>query len=174
MTNDRELPIVKTQSLTYERLVELLSYDSSTGFFQWVKQRRGTSVGAKAGSEQSNGYISIRVDYVLHSAHRLAILFITGKMPDQNMEIDHINGIRTDNRYANLRVVSRTVNSQNLRKARENSLSGFLGVTKARNRWTAVIFVNSKRVRLGIFDSPEDAHAAYIKAKRALHEGCSI
>lgn len=65
---------------------------------------------------------------------------------------------------------------QNQRRAHANSTSGFLGVHyKARNnKWAAQIQVNKKRKHLGLFDTPEEAHAAYLKAKRELHDTCTI
>ena len=87
---------------------------------------------------------------------------------------DHINGIKTDNRIANLRSVSMTVNLQNMRKANRDSLSGLLGAHKKRSHWESRIRVDRKQIHLGIFETPEEAHAAYLAAKRLHHSGCTI
>jgi hypothetical protein len=92
-------------------------------------------------------------------------------------EIDHINGNGLDNRRSNLRVVTRSENMQNQRKARaDNKSSGLLGVSwhKPGRNWTAQITIAGKRTHLGIFDTSSEAHAAYLSAKRNLHDFCVI
>ena len=97
-----------------------------------------------------------------------------GEMPKQN--IDHINGIRDDNRIENLRDVSQKINLQNKRNPNANSTSKFLGVCwhKSRNKWQSQIAVNGKDKYLGLFETAELAHEAYLIAKRELHEGCTL
>ena len=92
------------------------------------------------------------------------------------MEIDHINGNRTDNRIANLRAVTRGGNMQNQRRAHASNTSGLLGVYyKPKNKkWAAQIQANKKRMNLGLFKTAEEAHTAYLKAKRELHDTCTI
>lgn len=92
------------------------------------------------------------------------------------LEIDHINGNGFDNRRANLRVVCRSVNAQNQKRARVNNKCGLLGVcwNKQNKRWKACIWLDAISKHLGYFDTPELAHAAYIEAKRKLHVGCTI
>ena len=65
---------------------------------------------------------------------------------------------------------------QNLRKPKANNTSGFLGVTFCRctNRWLSQIHTGGKNYKLGRFDEPELAHAAYLQAKRRLHEGSTL
>ena len=93
--------------------------------------------------------------------------------------IDHINGARNDDRLANLRDVSQAVNVQNIREARGHSHSGLLGASKMHNRrgtklWAARIVVDGLARHLGYFSSGEEAHQAYLSAKRKMHEGCTI
>ena len=85
-----------------------------------------------------------------------------------------MNGDKVDNRWANLRDVPRRVNRQNCRAANRNSKTGFLGVTSVGSRYQASIGHKGKTKKLGYFDTPEQAHAAYVAEKRAIHDGCTI
>lgn len=152
-----------------------LSYDPETGLFTRLdrksgKDRRGTI----AGAIMRSGHIQIRVCGSLHYAHRLAWVYMTGEWPEA--EIDHINGVPSDNRWSNLRDVCRTTNAQNLRKPKVTGRSGFLGVSlrKDTGRYQAFITVERKRKTLGCYATAEDAHAAYLEAKRQLHEGNTL
>lgn len=162
---------------TAERISDLFHYDLNTGHF-----RRKTTIGNApsqragylAGSTNSKGYVVIYVDGSGFKAHRLAWLYCNGVWPINH--VDHINGKKNDNRIANLRDATRSQNLQNQKTAHTNNPSGFLGVHwhAASNSWQAQIRVNRKRFHLGVFSTPELAHAAYVKAKRELHEGCTI
>lgn len=157
--------------LTCERLKELLEYSEITGVFFWRVFRGGrTKAGMKAGSIDSSGHVQIKVDGMTYQAHRLAWLYVTGKIPDSH--IDHINGVCADNRFSNIRQASHAQNMQNMTKAHSNNKScGLLGVTwnKRDQRWRAQIRVCGKKRWIGAFSTPEDAHYAYINAKRELH-----
>lgn len=161
--------------LTAERLRELLHYEPETGIFLWKKVTgRKAVIGMEPGWIDKDGYRLVSLDGARYRAHRLAWLYVHGVMPC--FDIDHINGQRADNRIANLRDVSRVVNMQNLKKARSDSSSGYLGVErhKASGLWLARIKVGGIRKSLGYHKTPEAAHAAYLDAKRKLHEGCTI
>lgn len=125
-------------------------------------------------STNREGYIQIRVGTKMYSGHRLAWYFHTGNWPEN--EIDHANGIRTDNRIDNLRESTRSFNMQNKRSAMKNNKTGYLGVSLRRNRGTylAMIMVNKVPKRLGSYKTPEEAHEAYLTAKRLLHEGNTL
>lgn len=163
-------------ALTAERLRELLAYDPGTGTFTWrVRSARRIKVGDAAGCDNGYGYLRIRIDGVEHKAHRLAWLYVNGLWPVS--QIDHINGLRDDNRIGNLRDVSQSVNSQNLRSATaQNKSSGLLGVSwhKRDSRWVAQINIDGKKHHLGYFNTAELAYAAYLEAKREFHAGCVI
>jgi hypothetical protein len=161
-------------ALTAERINELLTYDPGTGVFRWkVERRRGRAVGSVAGSTDSYGYRQICIDGSKRLAHRVAWTLSSGKWPDG--EIDHINGDRSDNRIANLREASRQVNTQNTRAARKDSKTGMTGTwTTPYGQHCARITVDGKEIYLGVFPSLEEAHAAYVTAKRQLHLGCTI
>lgn len=151
--------------MTPERLHELLKYNAETGLFTWAKVRRGCRLGDVAGCQMKHGYISIRLDNVLYLAHRLAWFYVKGRWPTD--QIDHIDGNRCNNKFANLREVSNMENAQNRHSGRNKS--GFLGVRKENSKWLAEIKVNYKPIRIGLFATPEEAHKAYILTKRRLH-----
>jgi hypothetical protein len=159
--------------LTAERLRELLDYNPETGIFTW-RQAPSNSIkaGSIAGSKNHDGYRRIKINLIDHAAHRLAWFYVHGVWPAH--EIDHINGIRTDNRICNLRDVPRMDNMQNQRTAQRGAKSGFLGVYSNHGKWRAAIQVNKKTIALGNFATPEEAHQAYLEAKRRLHPTCTI
>jgi hypothetical protein len=163
--------------LTAERLRELFSYNPETGLFTRLIGVRGTNAkaGCVAGTDDVRGYRKITVMKEFHRAHRLAWLYVYGEWP--KYEIDHINGIKNDNRIANLRDIPRARNAENMRTPRRNNKSGLLGVTSPSGldkKFTASICVAGKDIKLGRFDNAEDAHELYLKEKRKRHAGCVI
>ena len=170
-------------TLTIEELQELLAYDPESGKFTWKvsvggRGKRGTSgrraVGSPAGGYAPNGYHRIRVSGQQYLGHRLAWAFTHGTWPIKN--IDHIDGDITNNKISNLRDVSQAHNIQNQRNPHPRNTSGFLGVGQHTQykKWRARITVEGKERALGVFDTPDAASEAYLKAKRDLHEGCTI
>lgn len=165
--------------LTAQRAAELINFDPETGAFRW-KPRAGRggswcNVDREAGSvSKQTGYRTIRLGKKLYQAHRIAWLLVNGEWPA--LDIDHINGDRLDNRIANLRVVPNAINRQNMRRARSDSQTGMMGVTqdKRRGNYFARVRLNGKTHHLGSFPNAQDAHAAYLNAKRRLHVGCTI
>ena len=156
--------------LTAQRLRELLHYDPETGKFLRIQRPE-----AIIGRDNGEGYLLIFVNGKRHRAHRLAWLYMTGEWPA--FDIDHIDGNRANNAFCNLRDVRRSKNLQNQRAAKSsNKSSGLLGVTwnKRRKTWLAQIFFDGKNHTIGGFESPKEAHAAYLDAKRVHHEGCTI
>lgn len=162
--------------LTAERLRELLHYDPNTGIFIWPRRvgSRGRMCGGhEAGCSVHLGYIRIRVLDRLEYAHRLAWLYMKGSWPE--FTIDHIDGCKWNNVFRNLRDVIHVVNTENIRVAKSNNLAGLLGVhTNYRGTFYSRIKTNGETVHLGTFDTKEEAYAAYLRAKRLLHDGCTI
>jgi hypothetical protein len=159
--------------LTQERLKELLTYDPLTGIFRWINDsgRYGRiKAGTKAGSNGngSQGYIEIGLDGKKYKAHRLAILYVEGNWPPD--EVDHMDGVRVNNRYSNLRKATFLQNRSNLKRYETNT-SGFAGVSfhKRVGKWQARISSGAKRMHLGYFPSPEEASEAYKEAKAKHH-----
>lgn len=153
------------------RLRELLHYDPATGVFTWIHAagwHGRIKAGSVAGHRRRDGYIQIEVDGCTYTAHRLAWLYVTGGWPANG--IDHRHGVRSDNRWSELRPATQMQNLQNMRKARSDNKSGLLGVSLVGARAKAEIQVGGKRKHLGYFDTPELAHAAYLEAKVRYHE----
>lgn len=156
--------------LTAERLRYLVTYDPDTGKF---RRNVSTSPRALAGQEcgylDSKGYTRLRVDGKCYLAHRLAWLYMTGEWPKD--EIDHKNRIRTDNRWENLREADAFTNKRNT-PAYRNNASGFKGVSWHRDskKWRSRIRIGGKEVNLGLYDTPQEANAAYEKAA-VIHFG---
>lgn len=159
--------------LTYDRLKEVLHYDPETGVFTWLSRPEITYrvgnwnarwAGKVAGCPMIRGqYWGIGVDSRTHGAHRLAVLYMTGEWPAN--DVDHINCDGTDNRWINLRVANRSQNCGNSRKARNNT-SGFKGVSfdRATGMWKATIGKNRKTQNLGRYSTREQAYAVYCRA----------
>lgn len=158
----------KTHSnLTRERLQEVLYYDPETGEFRWkVSLSRRIKVGDVAGC-LTDGYRQIEIDHTVYVAHRLAWLYQTGDWPTKF--IDHINGIRSDNRFVNLREATTTQNAQNSRSVRGKSIWRGVCWETRKKRWRAMIRVNGKQRHLGYFEDEEKAAEAYQSAQRLFH-----
>lgn len=157
--------------MTQERLRELLDYNPETGVFTWRQRTGSRALVGQATSQRPSpvGYLRIRLDGTLHYAHRLAFLWVTGAFPTH--QVDHINGDKTDNRWCNIRLVKDRENRQNLGGARRDNIVGLLGVSKSRSGpgYRARIQVDGKQHAVGVFPTPEQAHAAYLAAKKDLH-----
>lgn len=173
--------------LTQEYLKSILDYDPLTGVFTWKERpicdfncerlRNGwnTKYSFKdAGRIKSDGYVQIGINRKRYAAHRLAWLYIYGEWPKN--EIDHINGFRNDNRLSNIRESTRSENMQNKKTSHKNNKCKYLGVyfCNRSKRFVSIIALNNKTKYIGKFNDPESAHDAYLKAKRELHEFCTI
>lgn len=158
-------------TVTLAHLQHRLHYAPTTGVFTWrnPNKYRSEYAGRVAGSLHTMGYIHIYVDGKAYKAHRLAWFYVYGEWPV--LDIDHMNGDRADNRIENLREISRSGNAENRHRAREGHATGLLGVVwRARNRkYEARISVGGKYLYLGLFRTAEEAHAAYLTAKRVHH-----
>jgi len=158
-----------------ELLREWFSYDAGIGRLLW-KKRSGNKAtrGVIAGCRQeANGYRYVQFKGRSYREHRLIWVICTGC--ESFGDLDHINGIRDDNRIENLREIGRCGNAQNERIARKNNRStGVLGVYKVGKTYRAIITVRRCRIDLGRFETVELASASYLAAKRELHEGCTI
>lgn len=156
-----------TMTLSLEFILCLLSYDPGTGEFVWLKRvSRGTKSGFIAGHIcKTNGYRTIRIKGKDYRANKLAIFMTTGIWPDGI--VDHVNGVKSDDRIGNLRKASHTENMRNS-KTRTDSVSGLKGacLDKRSGKYVSSITVNRKRIYLGRFDNAEDAHMAYCENAR--------
>jgi hypothetical protein len=172
--------------VTPEELRELLDYDPETGLLRWKPRplKYFEDRGGRYTAERSkrifdtmyantlalncpneNGYLRGNLFGRLMQSHRAAYMIMTGKALCTNEQIDHINGIRTDNRWVNLRLVTNTQNQHNSRSAK-GSTSQFVGVgwDSTVNKWCAYICPENKKIHLGYFATELDAAIARDKA----------
>jgi hypothetical protein len=116
--------------------------------------------GKIAGTKKGNGYIMITFNYVKMLVHRVIWEMHNGPIPE-GYEIDHMNGIRSDNRIENLRLVTRSINNKN-KRMQSNNTSGFTGVVfvKQRGKWNARVKENGIQKNIGSFSTAIEANEA--------------
>lgn len=149
----------------------VLDYDPETGLFRNIVRRASHApAGSVAGHITTIGYVVINHAGKLYHAHRLAWAFVHGDMPTDAL-IDHVNGIKSDNRIANLRLCDQAQNMANCRGHKDNPLPK--GVKAAphnkSNPFRASIMVRGKSHSLGYFKTKEDAETAYRDASIRLN-----
>ena len=144
-------------NITQEYLKSILSYDPETGLFTWLVQKGARAlVGSIAGTIRNNGYLKINIDKQLYYAHRLAHLYMTGEWPKNH--IDHINGIKNDNHWCNLREATYSQNNKN----RASYGSTDKNIYPYRGRFVI-------RVCLGTYDTKEEAIAVRDKFLKEIN-----
>lgn len=158
--------------MTQHRVRELFDYDAVTGALRWRCNKGRATAGSLAGYVTKDGHRRVKFDGSEHMVHRVIWLWVTGAWPQ--LEIDHLNGCGSNNAWLNLREATTLINRQNQRRPRSDCALQLQGVKRHRNKFKARITVNGRQQYLGLFDSEADAHAAYITAKRQLHEGCTL
>lgn len=151
--------------MTYKQIRKNFIYKD--GFLYWNISRKGVQFGKQVGRIMPNGYMSAMLDYKAIGVHRLIFLyhnedFNIGYKPREN-QIDHINGIRDDNRIENLRVVTCQENHMNRTTAK-----GY-GFEKSRNKWRASITTKGVSRIIGRYDTELEARDAYLEAKQIEH-----
>ncbi len=156
------------ETLTSNKLKEVASYDPETGLFFRLVKVSNVSAGNVLPKPSRNGYFRMRIDGRLYYMHRLAWLYVNGAWP-KNL-IDHVDGIKTNNKIDNLREAAFFENFQNI-TIKSKAASGLRGayLDKASGRWQSKILFRGKRISNGYFDTAELAHAAYVEAKRRHH-----
>jgi hypothetical protein len=158
-----------TPPITQDLLRQLVKYDAATGAMSWLRPTsRRITAGALLNTDHTGGYLYGRIAGFKAGVHRWAWLYVFGTWPP---ELDHINGVKTDNRLNNLRIATRKQNTANV-PLRQDSSSGFKGVSwhKEKGRWRAHITVDGRHLSLGYHSTPELAHQAYLKAAN-IHFG---
>ena len=146
--------------VTQEKLKILFNYCSDTGIFTHRKKRQKVVVGTIAGWLDDKGYNTLKIYRKEYRASRMAWLYVYGVLPDKY--IDHKNGIRNDDRINNLRLATSAENGFN-RKISTRATSGFKGVCfhKQAKKWQASAGPRGHATYLGLFNTPQEAHAAY-------------
>jgi hypothetical protein len=153
--------------LTAEHLRRVLLYDPHTGLWKWREGGKGRPKEPDwwPGTLIAKGYLSIAIGRLGYYAHRLAFLYMTGAWPKH--QADHVDGDRSNNRWANLREATGRQNKYNTGVRRTNT-TGFRGVFRHNQTgsFVARIKVGDKRVSLGSYASAEEASAVYEAAAR--------
>jgi hypothetical protein len=155
--------------LTIEQLKEVLDYNPDTGVFTWKKTVNSHAVvGSVAGNQDSSVYIRITIYKKKYAAHRLAFLYMTGEFPKHL--VDHINQIKDDNRWTNLRQATVSQNNINSKKQKNNK-SGYRGVywVKKYQVWRVQIKYKSKYITLGSYTDIKEAAEVYKKKALELY-----
>ena len=143
--------------MTQDDLKELVTYDQHTGVFVRIKKTSNRiNMQGATGWKDRDGYIEMTLAGRRCKAHRMAWLYMTGELP--NGEIDHINRVKDDNRFCNLRDVGRMENELN-KGIQSNNTSGYKGVShhKQSGKWEAYVCSHGKKKTLGLYASPEIA-----------------
>jgi hypothetical protein len=160
-----------------EYLHKCFDYDEETGELTWkvrpLEHFKNTrcfnawnvkNSNRKAGTVQTRGYVSVKIDGIRYRVHRVVYKYVHGVDPNH---IDHINFNTSDNRICNLRSCTHTQNHQHS-KTQVNNTTGFKGVNivkrKGSVKYLSRITINSNRIVLGYFNDAETAYAAYHKA----------
>lgn len=147
------------------RLTEILETFKLTPDFNliWIKSSKRHLIGRVAGSVNAKGYLKIHYNRKTYCAHRMIYQIANSiEVLSDDIQIDHIDSNRLNNNPLNLRMATNQENQRNVR-IQKNNTTGYKGVTyeKDRNKWKASIFDGNKRINLGRFNTPEDAHLAY-------------
>jgi hypothetical protein len=165
---------------TQEYLKECFDYNPETGKLYWkerplqhfskISQYKGTNkrlCGKEINSKMKFGYLQVKLDSVNYRLHRIIWKWYYGEDPIDL--IDHVNGIRDDNRICNLREATHFENNRNLSVLQKNNTSGYTGVSLSKeiarkNKWIAYIMVDGKVKNLGSYATKEEAISVRRKA----------
>lgn len=150
-------------------------YNQETGIFlireipgdKWFNWRHGGKI-AGTSIKKPTDYVRLCILGKCFYAHIIAWLYVTGEFPKD--EIDHINGIRSDNRFENLREASHSENGKN-RGLSKNNTSGYKGVSFHRRsgKWKVKVGFNGKGYCPGVYTTKEEAAQVYEKTAKELH-----
>jgi len=145
--------------ITQEELMKIVSYDKDTGIFTRLT---GVKKGKEIHCVDGEGYGVVSFHNKSYRAHRMAWLYVYGKLPDGIL--DHINQIKNDNRICNLREATVRQNRYNC-KLNSNNTSGYRGVSwnKHAKKWKAAFHKGKDYILVGYFDTAEQANKAYLE-----------
>lgn len=152
---------------TADDLRALFDYDPATGDLRWrIRKAQRVHTGSIAGCQTVQGYRSVEVGGRGYRVHRVIWCMVTGQWPAN--QVDHVNRIRDDNRWCNLREATNSENQHNI-SARARNTSGHKGVCREGTKWRARISHDGRREYLGSFETAEQAREAYQKASAHYH-----
>lgn len=151
----------------YAKIENEVSYNPEDGSFQWVRPGRGRRK-TRVGNLNTDGYVRLRINGINYPAHKAAWYLFYKEWPER--EIDHIDRDRSNNRINNLRLATRSQNSQNT-TIKKLSTSKYRGVSwdSSRNKWIVSICVEGRTKHLGRYSSEEEASLKFIEAAKVLH-----
>lgn len=149
--------------LTQERVREVFSYNADTGEVTLLLSLGNYKAGAKLGKD-GKGYYQLQIDKYRTKIHRLIWLYVHGYMPKV---IDHINGIRSDNRLCNLREATQRLNCQNRQHHRDGRLPGTSRI-RGSTKWRAYYTIKGKQFHLGSYSTELEAHEVYVRKLKEL------
>lgn len=152
------------RALSVDRMRQLFSYNPETGIVANRITRGNARAGEQAGTLRADGYRRISVDGIHVRAHNLAWALHHGRWPVEIL--DHINLVKSDDRLVNLREATYSLNNHN--RIFGQNKTGFPGVSKVQRHFEARIWENGKSRRLGSFQTPQAAHAAYSAEKSRI------
>jgi hypothetical protein len=158
------------RNVSYARVRELFDYQPKTGKLIWLVAHgrwKRIPAGTAAGTLTTANHLVVRIDGDNYLCHRVIWLWVTGKWPAN--EIDHRDLNGSNNKWSNLRTATHAQNNQN-KKVQKNSRTKFKGVQKIiSGRWRAYISIGRKFRHIGMFDTPQEARRAYLKAAKRLY-----
>jgi len=160
------------RDISKDELLYYLTYYSDTGLFiRRIASSQNTNAGDIAGNIDTFGYRVIGILGIQIRAHRIAYKIMTGEWPPLGYEVDHVNGIKDDNSWDNLRLATKSQNRLNLSTPAHNT-SGIKGVSlhKKTNTWRVCVMLNGKQYSGGYFEDINDAEAAAINLRERLHQ----
>lgn len=160
---------MKNIKITKKEVMDNFRCDEN-GILYRLKSSGGSLPNKPLGCICPEGYLVVGFNYKIHRVHRIVWIYFNDEIPD-GMEIDHINGIRIDNKPSNLRVATKHENSQNVKRANSNSKTGVLGVSycKERDMYQASISIKKRYIRK-FFKTIDEAKDFYLETKRKIHE----
>ena len=170
---------MQTENHSLEAFRKALSYDPITGVLKWKINNGRAFKGKIAGGVAAKGYLAFNFNEKTFKAHRVAWFMTYGSWPTH--QIDHINGIKDDNRISNLREATQSENQKNVGTRKDNK-TGYKGVSyhSKRKTYVARMMINGKEKWIGDFPTAEKASQEYLRhaelhhAEFAYHKRTSI
>jgi len=152
--------------ITQELVKELFDYRDGVLFWR-MRVAHNIQIGDRAGCNLDTGYRTVQIKRKPCREHRVIFLWHYGYLPQY---IDHINGVKNDNRIENLRPCTKSQNGLNSKKRTTNK-SGFKGVSwcKVRRKWRVLVRDEGKQKTIGFFVCLEEAALASQRAAKELH-----
>ena len=168
---------MSARTLTVAQLKEVLAYDPETGDFRWLPRPGNAPFNARSAGKlaghRAGDYWRIRFDGRNHAAHRLAWLYVHGRLPKG--DVDHRDGNGLNNRIDNLRACkTKSQNRANQRMPQRRDHPVGCCWIESRKKWQVYIGARGKRVFVGLFTSRDAAERAYVDMAEELHGTFSV